>query len=655
MSNETLQTIIYPSITDASPLTEKTSYNVLDFGAVGDGIIDDSKAFQSAIDTGSIVIPASDSSYRIVTGIDIPANRTIHANGNATILVDPSSTYIGAFRCTGSNILIKGINFEGNGILTSCSGSHGSDTGAAIRGNAVSDIKITNCRFDLFICSGLNGDIIGFSDTRNITVSNNNFLNTNQNGGADISISYRTGSCIITNNYSTSNSDLFCGLCSVGSSDNIDAASDISKTSHHIISNNIYLKNGGKGNTCNGRHGILVHYAGGISHCVITNNILANGKRHGIYLRGDNTVGGYTGPDIVKNNIIRYFGGEEPTDNYWGYNSGIKVEVMGGAIIDGNLIEYSGYWPDGTMRTYKSAGIDIVRALKNVKIINNNIKNCAGGGIMILPTVLATASTYNVENLDIIGNYVSNNGDIQLNINNRASSGIKYTRITIKNNVFESNVSNTTITALDLGGGGVLCQFIVQKNKFVGSYNGGSGTNQIGLGIRNISTNILHIKNNTFENLYWGSGMRDANIPTASWPSTLYSVHREIGSRIRYLNNTFKDCYEAVIAQQLAAYRIAFVEPNNKFINCTISPRTRLYSPSPWNQVYYGRVIGLDSSNIPLIELIVDVATPIPTVEQYYQGDRVTYINPTASGNIGAVCVTSGTPGTWKTYGAVSA
>jgi hypothetical protein len=36
-------------------------------------------------------------------------------------------------------------------------------------------------------------------------------------------------------------------------------------------------------------------------------------------------------------------------------------------------------------------------------------------------------------------------------------------------------------------------------------------------------------------------------------------------------------------------------------------------------------------------------------------GDRMEYTSPTAGGWIGEVCVTAGTPGTWKTYGAVSA
>jgi hypothetical protein len=35
-------------------------------------------------------------------------------------------------------------------------------------------------------------------------------------------------------------------------------------------------------------------------------------------------------------------------------------------------------------------------------------------------------------------------------------------------------------------------------------------------------------------------------------------------------------------------------------------------------------------------------------------GDRAMFTAPVAGGYIGAVCVTAGTPGTWKSYGAIA-
>lgn len=46
--------------------------------------------------------------------------------------------------------------------------------------------------------------------------------------------------------------------------------------------------------------------------------------------------------------------------------------------------------------------------------------------------------------------------------------------------------------------------------------------------------------------------------------------------------------------------------------------------------------------------------TGAPTTGTWAVGDTVYHSAPTAGGFIGWVCVTAGTPGTWKTFGAVS-
>jgi hypothetical protein len=46
--------------------------------------------------------------------------------------------------------------------------------------------------------------------------------------------------------------------------------------------------------------------------------------------------------------------------------------------------------------------------------------------------------------------------------------------------------------------------------------------------------------------------------------------------------------------------------------------------------------------------------TAAPTVGTWNQGDKVWNAMPTAGGFAGFICVTSGTPGTWKTFGAIT-
>lgn len=48
-------------------------------------------------------------------------------------------------------------------------------------------------------------------------------------------------------------------------------------------------------------------------------------------------------------------------------------------------------------------------------------------------------------------------------------------------------------------------------------------------------------------------------------------------------------------------------------------------------------------------------AAVAPTTGAHLLGERVYHSAPAASGFIGWVCVAAGTPGTWKTFGAISA
>ncbi len=45
----------------------------------------------------------------------------------------------------------------------------------------------------------------------------------------------------------------------------------------------------------------------------------------------------------------------------------------------------------------------------------------------------------------------------------------------------------------------------------------------------------------------------------------------------------------------------------------------------------------------------------IPTSGNWKRGDRIFFTGPSASGKVGAVCVTGGVPGTWKNFGAIDA
>lgn len=47
-------------------------------------------------------------------------------------------------------------------------------------------------------------------------------------------------------------------------------------------------------------------------------------------------------------------------------------------------------------------------------------------------------------------------------------------------------------------------------------------------------------------------------------------------------------------------------------------------------------------------------ATSVPTTGTWQRGDIVWHAAPVAGGFVGWVCVAAGTPGTWRTFGAIS-
>lgn len=63
-------------------------------------------------------------------------------------------------------------------------------------------------------------------------------------------------------------------------------------------------------------------------------------------------------------------------------------------------------------------------------------------------------------------------------------------------------------------------------------------------------------------------------------------------------------------------------------------------------------MVGSAGSKTPRITA---VGTAPPVARYWFQGSLVEHLAPAASGNIGWVCTAPGTPGTWKTYGAISA
>lgn len=443
-------------------------------------------------------------------------------------------------------------------------------------------------------------------------------------------------------------------------------------TSHHIITGNqvhrgIATANGKTGGT----YGLTVHYQGGVSHSVITNNVFKGGTRWGIYLRGNDgsNLGtefgtAQTGPDIISNNIISRYGGRVDmgvvgTNEL--YQGGIQLDNTMGAIIEGNILEDIGYSPDGSEGSQFASGMALLRSGNDIQISNNIIRRVYGNGIAIAPTVSESDTTgdgFNLENLRIHGNHFSTCYKHALTVNTRSSVD-SLRSVFILNNYFEyEKIANATVD------GYALVNLLIKKN----AGTSGSAGKEV---YYEFSSNTLHgnnncrglliavpeesnalISGNEFINLTRGIKSHNASLLTGDSGDTDYVPHRVIGEKYQIEKNHFRNVDLAFDFDTTGNYQASFVHPSNTFL--TDDGQTnetgiaqnlaRTGGGAGFHLVVLGELAGFDASGNRLLKIY---SSSPPTNQQYRVGDVVINNEPAVGEPYAWVCTTAGTPGTW--------
>lgn len=184
--------------------------SVRDFGALGNGVTDDSAAFQAAMYSGGsgasrrIHIPASAPGYLINSRVKILSYTTIWGDGadSSIIIAGPSlSVTDGLFdqaNATNDQFLMTGVSFDGKGY---------NSTGTQVRNHgyinfafAFSNVEITRCNF-----RNLAYHAIVCADCVNFTVSDSNF---NNNGFQGTILLGNGGSCIFVGQHASLTSNV---------------------------------------------------------------------------------------------------------------------------------------------------------------------------------------------------------------------------------------------------------------------------------------------------------------------------------------------------------------------------------------------------------------------------------------------------------------
>jgi hypothetical protein len=163
-----LPSAILDAVKDKADKKYLPTVNVLEYGAVGDGVTDDFAKCQVAADAlrsaggGTLLFPAG-RTYALSAGVDIPSNVTVEFSG-ATILKPAGSPEYYVFRA-GSKGLYDGarnITFRGGTI----SGSFAGVRGASITLNKARKVVFENITFTQCVISGHAIDLGGCNNVK---------------------------------------------------------------------------------------------------------------------------------------------------------------------------------------------------------------------------------------------------------------------------------------------------------------------------------------------------------------------------------------------------------------------------------------------------------------------------------------------------------
>lgn len=435
------------------------------------------------------------------------------------------------------------------------------------------------------------------------------------------------------------------------------------------------------------------------ANTIIDSNLFENAQDNGIYYS-------FSRDAVISNNIVRNCSGSGSITV--GYSSG-NVTAQN-IIVEGNEIFTDSAAPAASIGYI--SGICAVYC-QSVTINNNQISN---GTTSIAGRQIKTGivlEEFTMTDVTIQGNKISNMPEEGIRVGDNANSVISILKI-LKNDIYKVrthiDIARSFGVTID---GNTLRRSTQEAIQLQATTGAVTVTNNVitdssiqatfasFAAIECFAINVS-IYNNTFIDSEFGGYINStAATPTYSVAAdgtlTLYQVGVAVAT-IATIGRTWelvKNDVNAVANWQLSlyptcnSYTIDFIRrTGNRWTDNVVQYNigNHLGTPEPYGYINVGTVSSsvvirnnkyttktLDLSNhhantilyVLQADTLSDVGTigaqrvfaasAAPTVGNWLQGDIVYSTTPTASGFVGFVCVASGAPGTWKTFGAISA
>lgn len=322
------------------------SASVRSFGALGDGIVDDTAALQNAVKStpsGTLFFPAG--TYKIHAPVILQSGVTYQGQGSV-VLQGTGYTWLMQTTWSASNITISGFTFDNGGILVQGIGNNIKIVGNTFQ-NLTSNNHSGNWPLGTAIFSG--------SGVRNSQISNNTFKNLLVGGTT------RPDGTMNSIDSSINQGMMFYGIDNTSIDHN---TFDRVGEGMHICFTNSYPSN----------------------NVYIGHNKFTNIHRMGMEIQGAIGCGSrkpaINGPDTT-NMVIEYNSITNWADSYW-WSYGISLAnpaPYGGnnAIVRYNYIvgDPPSYWPKG----YNGYGIEAGSA--NLQVYGNTVKGYWGKAITV--------------------------------------------------------------------------------------------------------------------------------------------------------------------------------------------------------------------------------------------------------------------------------